>query len=452
MTHLDPLDLGLATGLPLRDRLESLARSAFGRGHHLVLLAASVSNADELADVLGHDGLAAVGSAVAGRLDCAASGVHVLQATPLGGLVAAVVVEPGTSATARAEALAAQLRGFVRIGGERVWPVITVALRRCRPDDEGWQALREVRGVLFEAGRRHRGCVRWQDEPDDRAGGPGRALRAQQALAVRRELDLVGDLATALHEDPAQITLAYQPVVDLRSRTLVSAEALMRWHHPQRGPVPPCEAVAAAERSGLIHDLGRLVLDLALEQTAAWLGHLGPAYRTHVNVSALELQRPGYVEGVAAALERAGVAPERLLLEITETALLTQDQHVLTTLYRLRALGVGLGIDDFGTGYSSISQLHRLPVDTVKIDRSLVCDIATSATDFDLIRTVLGLLNTTQVTVVAEGIEDAVQASHLQAVGAMFGQGYLLGRPVPPEVFLPDVAPLHPVAARTTTA
>ncbi len=462
MAHLDPLVLGLTDPRPLRDRVESLCTEAGRAGRQVVLMAASVSNADELADAYGHEALGAVTSAVVARLGVddgtdADDGpprpaIHLLQVSPVGGVLAGLVVEPA-AADADLEEVAARLTGFATLppeqGGARVWPVVTVALRRCRTDDEGWRSLREVRGALYAAGRHHRGCVRWSSPPTDPqpVGADG---EDQHDAGVRRELGLVADLAAALHENPAQISLAYQPVLDLRSRTLISAEALMRWHHPGRGDVPPCDAVAAAERSGLIHDLGRLVLDLALAQTAAWIGHVGPAYRTHVNVSALELQRPGYVEGVAAALERSGTPAEMLLLEITETALLTEDQQVLTTLYRLRALGVGLGIDDFGTGYSSIAQLHRLPVDTVKIDRSLVRDIATSATDFALIRTVLGLLGTTQVTVVAEGIEDAVQASHLQAVGAVFGQGYMLGRPVRPEVFMPAVAPLKRAGAGTT--
>ena len=467
MAHFDPLALGLTDPRPLRDRVESLCVEAGHAGRQVVLLAASVSNADELADAYGHEALGAVTAAVVARLGVDQQPpavpddgtpdlvIHLLQVSPVGGVLAGLVVHPDLAAD-DVEAVATRLAGFATLpleqGGARVWPVVTVALRRCRADDEGWRSLREVRGALYAAGRHHRGCVRWNASPDRTgAGGTGGAGGEDHHDAVvRRELGLVADLAAALHEHPSQLSLVYQPVLDLRSRTLTSAEALLRWHHPERGDVSPAEAVAAAERSGLIHDLGRLVLDLALAQTAAWIGHVGPAYRTHVNVSALELQRPGYVESVADALDRSGTPAEMLLLEITETALLTEDQHVLTTLYRLRALGVGLGIDDFGTGYSSIAQLHRLPVDTVKIDRSLVRDIATSATDFALIRTVLGLLGTTQVTVVAEGIEDAVQASHLQAVGAVFGQGYLLGRPMRPEVFMPAVAPLVRADAGTT--
>ncbi len=414
-------------------------RATMPPGHGVVLLAGSVSNAEDLADAYGHDGLASVTRQVVDRVAREAAGAAtVLRCSPLGGFLVAIGTGGSLGAEADDEAVqraAEACRGFALLDGVRVWPVVSAALRACRPGETAAQGLREIGTSLYETGRHHRGCVRWAPQVQQPDAPPG-------ASAVRRELELVADLATALLHEPTQISMAYQPVFDLRSRTLISAEALMRWQHPVHGPVSPMVAVEAAERTGLIHPLGALVLDLALAQTAAWRGHVGPAYRTHVNVSALELQAPGYVEGVAAALERHGLPPHLLLLEITETALLTQDQAVLATLYKLRALGVGLGIDDFGTGYSSISHLHRLPIDTVKIDRSLVIDIGTSPADFSMIRTVLGLLGTTQVTVIAEGIEDVVQASHLQAVGAMFGQGYLLGRPMRPEVFMPAVAPL----------
>ncbi len=399
--------------------LERVRAEARARGRTVVVVAAALSNGADIADVHGPAGLECATDQVASRL--AGEDVHLLQGTAVGGLVAAVVGD-----RCEAEQAAERLRGFVTLDGTRVWPVLTAALRPCEPADATEAVLRDVRSTLFETMRHHRGTVRWHDPAGHHGAAPD------------GDLALVTDLAIALEEHPEQITMAYQPVFDLRSGALISAEALMRWSHPLRGPVSPMLAVEAAEASGLIHPLGRHVLDVALAQTAAWQGRLAPAYRTHVNVSALELQQPGYVEQVAAALERARVEPAALLLEITETVLLTQDPAVLATLYQLRALGVGLGIDDFGTGYSSISHLQRLPVDTVKIDRSLVSDIATSPDAFALMRTVIRLVSTSQVTIVVEGIEEAVQASHLQAVGAFFGQGYLLGRPVPAERFVVD--------------
>ncbi len=413
-----------ATAAEVRAALDRLRADAESAGCAVVVVAAALSNGPDIADVHGSAGLEAACEQLAARL--LGEGVQLLQRTAAGGLVAAVVAPPPDVRSA-VERAAQRLRGFVVIRGRRVWPVITTALRHCESPDATTVVLSDVRDTLFDASRHHRGCVRWHEPAEARRTAPGTG-----------DLELVTDLATALLDDPGQITMAYQPVFDLRSGALISSEALMRWRHPVRGPISPMLAVEAAEASGLIHALGRHVLALALAQTAAWQGRLAPTYRTHVNVSALELAEPGYVEHVAGALERAGVEPAALLLEITETALLAKDPSVLATLHRLRELGVGLGIDDFGTGYSSISHLQRLPVDTVKIDRSLVADIATSPDAFALMRTVIRLVSTSQVTVVVEGIEEAVQSSHLQAVGAFFGQGYLLGRPVPAEQFIVD--------------
>ncbi|MDO9455324.1 EAL domain-containing protein, partial [Nocardioides sp.] len=255
-------------------------------------------------------------------------------------------------------------------------------------------------------------------------------------VGVADELTRVRDLAVAITEHPEQLELHYQPVHDLRVHRLVGAEALLRWTHPLRGAVSPMLTVEAAERTGLIVPLGRLVLEKALAQVAEWGDQLRPEFRMHVNVSPLELREPTYVDHVEAALTRAGVAPSMLLLEITETAMVAEDADVHVTLLALRDLGVSLGIDDFGTGYSSIAHLHRLPIDTVKVDRSLVSGIAKDSSDFMLTRAVLNLVNTLGVMIVAEGIENALEAAHLRSMGCHFGQGYHLGRPVPASRFL----------------
>ncbi len=260
------------------------------------------------------------------------------------------------------------------------------------------------------------------------------------------------DLAFVLDEHPEQLTLDYQPVYDLRAGVIVGSEALLRWQHPVRGRVSPAIAVAAAERTGLIVPLGQHVLDRALAQTGEWVDRLGARFRMHVNVSPLELRDPSYVDHLQAALDRHRVDPSNLLLEITETAMVTEDPSVRTCLRGARDLGVGIGIDDFGTGYSSIAHLRSLPIDTVKIDRSLVSGIAAEPRDFRLARSVLSLVSTLGVTIVAEGIENALEAAHLQAMGCWFGQGFHLGRPVPADRFLGRTEDLPAVASPAATA
>jgi EAL domain-containing protein (putative c-di-GMP-specific phosphodiesterase class I) len=194
--------------------------------------------------------------------------------------------------------------------------------------------------------------------------------------------------------------------------------------------------VRLAEENGLVRRLGSLVLDRALAVTAEVRRRVGEPFLMHVNVSPIELRDPRYVEGVRAALARHDVPPSMLLLELTETALMSADVDVVPVLAELRAVGVRIGIDDFGTGYSSIARLHRLPVDTVKVDRSLISGIATSPEEFDLVSAVFRLLSTTGVRVVAEGVETAVQVAHLRAVGCRLAQGLLLGAPGPADALV----------------
>ncbi len=400
----------------------ALRAEAAGLGQRLVLCAASITNGTEIADAYGASGLEAVTAEVARRaVGSGREGTRLLRASPLGGFLVAVLADPD-AVQPRVEALARALRTLVSLDGDQIWPVVSVGVRACTAEDEVWAAIRDARATLFAAGRDQPGSTRWH--------------RAD-VTSARGDLELVRDLARTLESSPEQLTLAYQSVHDLRTRSIVSAEALLRWHHPERGAVPPAVAVEAAERTGLVVPLGRRVLDMALHQTSLWRSRLRPTFRIHVNVSPHELREASYVDAVRDALATHGVPASMLLLELTETALLNGGPQVMGAVDELRGLGVALGIDDFGTGYSSIAHLHDLPVDTVKVDRSLIAGIATSPADFALTRAVFGLLATTDATVVAEGVEDAVQASHLQAVGCRFAQGFHLGRPVPAADFLP---------------
>ena len=249
--------------------------------------------------------------------------------------------------------------------------------------------------------------------------------------AVVDRLQTSTDLADALDAGSGLI-LHFQPVVDLRGGLLVAAEALVRWRHPTRGLVPPNDFIGVAEATGLIAPLGRWVLDTAVGQLAAWLRYVSPEFRVHVNLSPWEFQHPGLVDSIAASLERHHVRPSSLLLEITETGL-TGGVESMDVLGELEDLGVGLGIDDFGTGYSSISYLRELPVDTVKLDRSLISGVASSPPEYALTRAILELIDSTGLRVVAEGIESAVQVAHLRALNCRYGQGFHLARPAAAE-------------------
>jgi EAL domain-containing protein (putative c-di-GMP-specific phosphodiesterase class I) len=216
---------------------------------------------------------------------------------------------------------------------------------------------------------------------------------------------------------------------------VAGAEALLRWEHPTRGPVPPAEFIPRAERTGVIGAIGRWVVHAACREAATWPpGAAGPR-TVAVNVSARQLADPRLVDDVADALAAARLPAERLLLEITETTLAENTEATLARLHALKALGVRLAIDDFGTGYSSLAYLQRFPVDVLKIDKAFVDGVARDASDAAIARAVVALGQALGLRTVAEGIEEAAQYDALRALGCGYGQGYLFARPLTPEAF-----------------
>ena len=246
--------------------------------------------------------------------------------------------------------------------------------------------------------------------------------------AVLQRLELSAELAGA--SDRGELFVVYQPIVDLGSRRILGAEALVRWRHPTRGLVAPLDFISIAEESGQIADLGSFVLDQALDQLSRCQRH-DPSFYVTVNVSPVQFRRPDFVGLVKGAVQEAGVDPRRLVLEVTETGLMTDVDQNLATLAELRSIGVRIAIDDFGTGYSSISYLKRLPVDIVKIDKSLVDGVATEPGMWALVQAILGLIAAVGLETVAEGIEASAQVAHLEALGCARGQGYYFARPLP---------------------
>jgi diguanylate cyclase (GGDEF)-like protein/PAS domain S-box-containing protein len=256
-------------------------------------------------------------------------------------------------------------------------------------------------------------------------------LEDYRASAVNR-LRTANDLHRALTE--REFRVVYQPEVDLRTGHVTAVEALLRWHHPERGLVPPAEFVPLAEQTGLIAGIGAWVLDVALAQAAAWSRsrHDDSALAVWVNLSARQLSDPGLVELVASSLHRHAVDPSQLGLEITETALLEDAEGAVTALSSLRELGVRLAVDDFGTGYSSLSYLKRLPVDAVKIDRSFVDGLAVDSDDSAIVAAVTGMARALRLTTIAEGVENLDQLLALKRLGCDLAQGFFFTTPQPP--------------------
>ncbi len=252
---------------------------------------------------------------------------------------------------------------------------------------------------------------------------------ALTAAALQR-VALENDLRQALKLK--QLTVLYQPQLDLHSRQVIGAEALVRWHHPSKGPIPPDQFIPLAEETGFILALGEWVLHTACRQMHQWQQDGLPITRMSVNIAGQQLHRDrgNLMALVPRVLAATRLPPTALDLEITESFIMQQAEHSIATLDQLRTLGVSLSIDDFGTGHSSLAYLKRLPIDTLKIDKSFICNIPSDSNDVAITRAVIALANSLQLKVVAEGIETEQQHQFLLDQGCHFGQGYWYSRPL----------------------
>ncbi len=252
--------------------------------------------------------------------------------------------------------------------------------------------------------------------------------RMHTVLVQRASLE--SDLRYAVGRD--ELFVVFQPILELRTGQVHTAEALVRWQHPTRGVIPPDEFIPLAEETGLIVPVGRRVLAAACEQAAGWVappdGGAPPA--VSVNLSARQLLDPELVHDVRRAVETTGLDPARLILEITESVFVSEAGTVLDRLQQIRDIGVRLAIDDFGTGYSALSYLRHLPVEILKIDRSFVEGVVAGWQGREFLNTIVRLSETLSMTAVGEGVETPEQLSALQALGCQLGQGFLFARPM----------------------
>ncbi|MDX6697158.1 MAG: hypothetical protein QOE65_555 [Solirubrobacteraceae bacterium] len=407
------------TGLPNRallvDRLDQGLKRAHRTRAPLAVLFLDLDRFKMVNDSLGHAAGDELLVAVAERLsECIRPGD---TASRFGGDEFAVLLEDvGDQASAERAAMRIlfALEAPFQISGREVFVTasIGIAMGHSTVDDP----IRNADLAMYRA----------------KASGKGRYEVFEPAMhtAVMERVEMEADLQRAVERD--ELVLDYQPIVDLESGDVRCVEALVRWRHPERGLVPPNSFIPLAEDTQLMPQLGRWVLRAACAQGAAWLADRpgDEDFGVCVNLSGRQLQAPGMVEDVNAALERAGLDPRRLVLEITETVLMHDIEATILKLKQLKSLGVSLAVDDFGTGYSSLQYLRRFPIDILKIDKAFVDDIDGADADSTLARAIIDLGESFSLRVIAEGIERDEQRRRLLELGCGLGQGFLFTRPV----------------------
>ncbi|MEP0325239.1 putative bifunctional diguanylate cyclase/phosphodiesterase [Bauldia litoralis] len=404
------------TRLPNRvlfmDRLTTAIAGASRRGQALTVHSLDIDHFKDINDTLGH----AAGDTLLRQFVARVSGC-LRQGDTLARLSGDefAIIQTGTNDAEAAVNLAKRVIAAVEqpfdINGQEAIVGISIGMAMTGADghSDPQQLLKQADLALYKSKGNGRNTYHFFEEEMDAE------LQSRKALEV--------DLRKALHAE--DFRLFYQPQIDLASQRIVGLEALLRWHHPVRGDVPPEEFIRVAEGTGLIIPLSEWVLRTACREALPWA-----PLSVAVNLSPLQFQQRGLVAMVERALAETGLPASRLELEITEEILLNDTEHTLDVLNRLRALGVRIAMDDFGIGYSSLGYLRRFPFDKIKIDRSFVADLNNSSDAQAIVRAIIGLSQALNIHINAEGVETLEQANQLMADGCQEVQGFLYGAPM----------------------
>ena len=410
----DPLT-GLPNWASFRTELDDLISDA--SGEPIVVLVLDVDDFKTVNDSLGHAAGDQLLVSLAERLRRVLGGSH--QAARLGGDEFAVLVRgcDPEGAAELAETITDALSSPFFLEGKEVAITASLGISLADGRHDAGELLRNADLAMYKAKGETKGRYHFFEE----------SLHAE----VVKRLELKADLQSALER--GEFVLHYQPIVDLESGRIEAVEALVRWNHPERGLVPPLDFIPLAEETGLIVPLGRWVLTEALRQGAVWDAALpaGEGLGVTVNLSAVQLERPGLVDDVSHALRQSGLRPHGLTLEITESILLKDEDGMGDRLRELKSLGVLIAIDDFGTGYSSLGRLARCPIDILKIAKPFVDAMNEVSGDSALAHAIIRIAESLGLTTVAEGIERNDQRDRLRELQCPFGQGYLFSKPLP---------------------
>ena len=427
LAYLDTLT-GLPNRLMLREALSRAIQRGQGDGGGLALMFIDLDDFKRINDTLGHDAGDEALAHLSRRLETCLDSVREpgVARTDSIDLIARfggdefVILLGGPDVRDRAARLATRIfdagREPLLAAGRDVHLNASIGIT-IYPDDahDATQLLKNGDIAMYQAKVHGKNCARF--------------FTNYMTKAAEDRLALEQDLRTAMQRGVLEVH--YQPIVNLRDRRIVGAEALLRWDHPVRGVVPCAVFVSIAEDFGLIDELGMFALRRALRDAAHWpVLDGGVAPFVSVNLSARQLRHPTLVAEIAEALREFGVAPNRLHIELTESALLDDGPPTLDALNELGELGVNIWLDDFGTGFSGLSHLRRVPVDGVKIDRSFVQDLMTDRDDLALTSAIIAMASSLDIKAIAEGIESQPQLEILRNLGCDLGQGYWLGYPM----------------------
>ncbi|RVD43492.1 GGDEF and EAL domain-containing protein [Mesorhizobium sp. M4B.F.Ca.ET.215.01.1.1] len=418
LAHYDPLT-GLANRRSFNSRLEAeiAAAGRGGKGGQLALMLLDLDRFKEVNDLFGH----AAGDAMLQKVaQCASAKLrHGQMLARLGGDEFAIIAPnlPDPQAAGRiAEAVLSAMREENRLspGGGLVSASIGIALYPLDADEQA-SLVSHADTALYRAKAEGKDTYRY--------------FEASMGAEARDRRVMEHDLRQAVAR--GEFRLVYQPQKEISTGRMIGFEALLRWHHPEHGDISPAVFIPVAEDSGAIIQIGEWVLSAACEEAARWKNPLMVA----VNVSAVQLHNPNFSRKVHEVLLRSGLAPGRLELEITETALVKDMPRALAALRQIKALGVRVAMDDFGTGYSSLSNLRAFPFDKIKIDGSFIKSVDRNGQVAAIVRAVLGLGRGLGLPVLAEGVETLGELKFLDAEDCEIGQGFYLGRPGPIEAF-----------------
>src|SRR2546422_5307655 len=404
------------TDLPNRLMLREEIQKAIGTNAYAVLLLLDIDNFKEINDSFGHQVgdalLRQIGPRLRERLEMAN------MVARLGGDEFAILL-PAANAAEASRVAHGLLRALERpfLSEEHALEVTaSIGIAVCPDHGTAAETLLQRADVAMYAAKR--------------AGGSYAVYRTEDDPYDARRLLLRGELRGALER--REIILYYQPQVAVATGKVTGLEALARWHHAERGWVPPAEFIPVAERMGLIKPLTAYLVELALTQSRAW-EKASIAVPLAVNVSMRNLLDPRFPQMLEEAMATTGVDAGRIKLEITESAVMAEPARVLETMHRLRSGGVRFSIDDFGTGYSSLAYLQRLPVEEIKIDRSFVAGLTKDEGSAAIVRATIELAANLGLEVVAEGVEDEATLQILKRLGCSTAQGYHISRPLPVE-------------------